>query len=127
MDINSVNLIGRAVKDADFKSTTSGKEVATVSIAVNGYNDEVSYFDIVMWGNTAGVARDYIKKSKQIAVQGRLQQRKWKDKDGNNRYSVEIVANQVKLLGGNESPKKETVLEDISDEPINLSELNIPF
>ena len=125
MDINSVNLIGRAVKDAEFKSTTSGKEVATVSIAVNGYKDEVSYFDIVMWGNTAGVARDYIKKSKQIAVQGRLQQRKWQDKDGNNRYSVEIVANQVKLLGGNEAPKKDTVLEDIDDKPLDLSEL--PF
>ena len=125
MDINSVNIIGRAVKDAEFKSTTSGKEVATVSIAVNGYNDEVSYFDIVMWGNTAGVARDYIKKSKQIAVQGRLQQRKWQDKDGNNRYSVEIVANQVKLLGGNEAPQKDVVPVDVPDEAIDLS--SIPF
>ena len=127
MDMNSVNIIGRAVKDADFRTTTSGKEVASVSIAVNGYNDEVGYFEVVMWGNTAGIARDYIKKSKQVAISGRLQQRKWQDKDGNNRYSVEIVANQVKLLGGNtEAPQRDVVPTDIDDAPVDLSNI-IPF
>lgn len=127
MDLNSVSITARATKDTELKTTTSGTSVATISVAVNGMKDEVSYFDVVCFGKTAEIAAQYVGKGKQIAVQGRLQQRKWQDKDGNNRYSVEIVANQVKLLGGNEAPKKETVLEDISDEPINLSELNIPF
>ena len=125
MDLNSVSITARATKDTELKTTTTGTNIATISVAVNGMKDEVSYFDVVCFGKTAEVAAQYVGKGKQIAVQGRLQQRKWQDKDGNSRYSVEIVANQVKLLGGNEAPKKETVLEDISDEPISLE--SIPF
>ena len=125
MDINNIVITARATKDTELKTTTTGTNIATISVAVNGMKDEVSYFDVVCFGKTAEVAAQYVGKGKQIAVQGRLQQRKWQDKDGNSRYSVEIVANQVKLLGGNEAPKKETVLEDISDEPISLE--SIPF
>lgn len=89
--------------------------------------DEVSYFDVVCFGKTAEIAAQYVGKGKQIAVQGRLRQRKWQDKDGNNRYSVEIVANQVKLLGGNEAPKNDVVLEDIKDESTEDLLSQIPF
>ena len=122
MDINNVTVTGRATKDTEVRTTTSGKEVATISLAVNGMNEEVNFFDVVCWGKTAEIAGKFVQKAKQVAVSGRLQQRKWQDKDGNNRYSVEIVANQVKLLGGNES--KDTAKE-ISDEPIDTS--SIPF
>ena len=128
MDINSVNITAHATKDTELKTTTSGTSIANISVAVNGMKDEVSYFDVVCFGKTAEVAAQYVGKGKQIAVQGRLQQRKWQDKDGNNRYSVEIVANQVKLLGSSsEKPNNsnDVVIEDIDDKPLDLSEL--PF
>ena len=128
MDLNSVSITARATKDTELKTTTTGTNIATISVAVNGMKDEVSYFDVVCFGKTAEIAAQYAVKGKQLGISGRLQQRKWQDKDGNNRYSVEIVANQVKLLGSSsEKPNNsnDVVIEDISDEPINLSD--IPF
>lgn len=132
MDINNVTVTGRATKDTEVRTTTSGKEVATISLAVNGMSEKVNlfdvmsekvnFFDVVCWGKTAEIAGKFVQKGKQVAVSGRLQQRKWQDKDGNNRNAFEIVANQVKLLGGNES--KDTAKE-ISDEAISLKDL--PF
>lgn len=137
MNLNSINITGRATKDVELKTTQSGKNVATVSIAVNGMNDEVSYFDVVCWNKTAEIVAQYVNKGKQIAVNGRLQQRRWQDNDGAKRYAVEIVANQVELLGDKSDSSKplrqhevlnksrEVVIEDIDDKPIDLSE--IPF
>lgn len=139
MNLNSVNITGRATKEVELKTTQSGKNVATVSIAVNGMNDEVSYFDVVCWNKTAEIVAQYVNKGKQIAVNGRLQQRRWEDSDGAKRYAVEIVANQVELLGSSDGEKKnkpmtqtqalnggkDFVLEDIDDTPIDLS--TIPF
>ena len=124
MDINSVTITARATKDTELKTTQSGTNIATISAAVNGMKEDVSYFDIVCFAKTAEIASQYVSKGRQIAVQGRLQQRKWQDKDGNNRYSVEIVANQVKLLGG-ASDRQDVVPLEIDDKPIDLSD--IPF
>lgn len=136
-DINSVNITGRATKDVELRNTNSGRAVATISVAVNGINDEVNYFDVVCWNKTAEIASQYVKKGKQIAVNGRLQQRTWNDNEGTKRYAVEIVANQLTLLGGNTDDNRplkqhevyqkasEVVLDDIDDKPINLSD--VPF
>ena len=124
MDINSVTITARSTKDTELKTTQSGTNIATISAAVNGMKDEVSYFDVVCFGKTADIAAQYAVKGKQLGITGRLQQRKWKDKDGNNRYSVEIIANQVKLLGS-VSDRQDVVLEDIDDKPISLD--SIPF
>lgn len=126
MDINSVTITARATKDTELKTTQSGTNIATISAAVNGMKDEVSYFDVVCFGKTAEIAAQYAIKGKQLGITGRLQQRKWQDKDGNNRYSVEIIANQVKLLGGT-SDRQDVVPLEIDDKPIDLSEIDIPF
>jgi len=128
MDINSVTITARATKDTELKTTQSGTNIATISAAVNGMKEDVSYFDVVCFAKTAEIAAQYVTKGKQIAVQGRLQQRKWQDKDGNNRYSVEIIANQVKLLGST-SDRQDVVPadDDIDDKPIDLTDLVIPF
>ena len=123
MDLNSVTVTGRATKDTEQKTTQSGTNIATISLACNGMKDEVSYFDVVCFGKTAEIAAQYAIKGKQLGITGRLQQRKWQDKDGNNRYSVEIVANQVKLLGGHDKAVEQN--NDMSDEAIDLSA--IPF
>lgn len=121
MDLNSVTVTGRATKDTELKTTQNGTSIATISLACNGMKDEVSYFDVICFGKTAEIAAQYAIKGKQLGITGRLQQRKWQDKDGNNRYSVEIIANQVKLLGS-ASDRQDVVLED---KPIDLSDL--PF
>lgn len=112
-DLNSVTLIGNIVRDCgadqnSFAYLQSGAAVARVSIAVNRsrkqgeqWVDEVSYFDITIYGKTAENLRQYLLKGKKIAVSGHLQQDRWKDQQGNNRSRVSVVAETVQLLGGN--------------------------
>lgn len=135
-DLNSINLVGRATKDAELRTTKDGKSITTVSMANNGYGDRVSYFDVIFFDKTAETAAKYIRKGKQFAVSGEMQQRKWEDKDGKTRYSFEIIGRQMQLLGGRDDTPmtqaqalnggKDVVLEDIDDDKeIDLS--SIPF
>ena len=114
-DINHVLVIGRLTKDfgADprtFFYTTGGTACAKVSIAVNRsykqadgqWVDEVSFFDVTIWGKTAEGLKPYLTKGKQIAVDGYLKQERWQ-KNGQNFSKVNIVANSVQLLGGGTS------------------------
>jgi single-strand DNA-binding protein len=110
-DMNHVFLIGHLTKDlgADERSFfyTSGRTAcAKTGIAVNRsvkqgdqWTDEVSYFDITIWGKTAENIKQYLMKGKQIAVDGFLKQDRWQ-KDGQNFSKVTVVANSVQLLGG---------------------------
>lgn len=115
-DINNVMLIGRITRDLDDKSfgyTTGANPTcrANVSIAVNRsrrtqdntWEDEVSYFDVTIWGKTAENLKPYLSKGKQIAVEGYLKQDRWEDKaTGEKRSRITIQANTVQLLGGNQ-------------------------
>lgn len=110
-DTNHVVLIGRLTRDlgADERSfayTANGTARANISIAVNRsvkrndeWADEVSYFDITIWGKTAENLKPYLLKGKQVAVDGWLKQDRW-EKDGQKFSKVGIVANTVQLLGG---------------------------
>jgi single-strand DNA-binding protein len=105
-DINQVVLVGRLTRDAELKYTNTGTAIGKFSIAVNRrkrsgdqWTDEVSYFDIVLWGKTAEALNQYLQKGKQIAVAGELRQNRW-EQDGQNRSKVEVIANNVQLLGG---------------------------
>lgn len=108
-DVNSVNIIGRLTRDLgenDFGYVGTGTARANVSIAVNRskkqgdeWVDEVSYFDITIWGKTAENLKPYLTKGKQIGVSGHLKQDRW-EKDGQKHSRVYIVAEDVQLLGG---------------------------
>jgi len=105
-DINQVVLVGRLVRDAEIKFTPSGVCLASISIANNQskkngdqWVDEAHYFDVQLWGKPAENLKPYLLKGKQIAVSGQLRQSRWKDKEGNNRTSVGIVATTVQLIG----------------------------
>ena len=106
-DMNNVNLIGRLTRDADLAYTPSGLACAKASLAVNRskkengqWVEEVSYFDVTIWGKTAENLKQYLLKGKQVAIEGSLKQDRWKDADGNNRSHVKIIASNVQLLGG---------------------------
>ena len=104
-DINRVVLIGRLTRDAELKSIASGQSVCKFSLAVNRrkksgdqWEDEASFFDVVLWGRQGETLHQYLLKGKQVAVDGELRQDRWQQ-DGQNRSKVEIVAATVQLLG----------------------------
>ena len=108
-DINRVFLVGRLTRDADLRFTTAGTPVCKFSIAVNRnrksgdqWEEEVNFFDIVLWGRAAENLSKYLGKGKQVAVDGELRQNRW-EQDGQSRSRVEIHAANIQLLGGGAS------------------------
>lgn len=109
-DINKVVLVGNLVRNCegkDFSYTQSGTCVARVSIAVNrSYvqngqkTDNVSYFDITIFGKMAEALKPYLQKGKKVCVSGYLKQDRWTDQQGNNRSRVGIIAEDIQLFGG---------------------------
>lgn len=112
-DINRVVLVGNLTRDPELKQIQSGTSICTFSIASNyvyGSGNEkkenVSYFNCLFWGKGGEVFAQYAKKGQKVSVDGRLQQRRWQDKDGNNRQIVEIVVDNFQFLSFVDDSKK---------------------
>ncbi len=106
-DINQIVIVGRLTRDAELKTTQTGFSVGSMSIAVNRtrkqgdqWVSEANFFDVSLMGRQAEALMPYLKKGKQIAINGELRQNRWQQ-DGQNRSRVDIVASNVQLLGGN--------------------------
>lgn len=106
--VNKVILVGNLGKDPEVRYSPNGSAVANVTIATSeSWKDKTSgekqerteWHRIVFFGRLAEIAGEYLKKGAQIYVEGRLQTRKWQDKDGKDRYTTEIVANEMQMLG----------------------------
>lgn len=118
--INAVVLMGRLVRDPEIRTTTSGKSVCSFSLAVErdfqrSEEKTADYFDCVAWGNTAEFVGKYFHKGRMIALQGRLQARTYKDREGNNRKVVEVIADKVSFTG--EKAETQNAVKDESDKP----------
>ena len=106
--VNKVILVGNLGRDAELRYTPGGAAVATLNLATTEvWNDKqgqrqekTEWHRIVLWGKQAESLQEYLTKGKQIFVEGRLQTRQWDDKDGNKRYTTEIKADRITLLGG---------------------------
>ncbi|MDC7225643.1 MAG: single-stranded DNA-binding protein [Spirochaetales bacterium] len=105
-DVNYVIIIGRLTRDAELKYTNSGLAVSSFSLAVNrrkrsgdNWEDEVSFFDLALFGKRAESLNQYLTKGQQVAVEGSLTQDRW-EQDGQKRSKVKIIANNIQLLGG---------------------------
>jgi single-strand DNA-binding protein len=107
--VNKVILVGNLGRDAELRYTPGGAPVATLNLATTEvWNDKASgqkqekteWHRIVLWGKSAESLSEYLTKGKQIFVEGRLQTRKWQDKDGHDKYTTEIRADRITLLGG---------------------------
>jgi len=107
--INKVILIGHLGADPETKSMPSGTSVANLRIATTeGYKDKQSnewqerteWHNVALFGRLAEVAGEYLRKGSQVYIEGRLRTRKWQDKQGNDRYSTEIIGNDMQMLGG---------------------------
>ena len=105
-DTNSVVLVGRLTRESELRFTSGGTAVSRFSIAVNRMKrsgdqreEEVSFIDITVWGKQAEVLNPYLTKGRQICVNGELRQSRW-EQDGQSRSRIEVVANNIQLLGG---------------------------
>lgn len=96
MSINCVTLSGNLTKDPELRKTQSNKDVCSFTIATNEGKDKTEFHNCVAWEKTAEIISQYSRKGQKLAVQGRLQTRKW-EKDGVDRYSTEIIVFQVDL------------------------------
>ncbi len=109
--INKVILIGNLGKDPELKYTPSGAAVTNFSIATtdkwkdkDGNSQErTEWHNIVLWGRTAEVAKEYLAKGRSVYIEGRIQTRTYDDKDGNKRYFTEVVGEKMQFLGGRDS------------------------
>lgn len=106
--MNDVKLLGRITADLELRSTNTGKSVTTFNLAVdrvskNKDEKETDFFTIVCWGKLAEFATRYLGKGRQIVVSGRLQNRKWQDKHGQNRISTEVVADNLYFADSKQS------------------------
>ena len=110
--MNKVILMGRLTTDPELRTTQSGLSVAALRIAVNRRfakqgGDAADFFDVVCWRQTAEFAAKYFKKGQRIAAVGALQTRKWTDKDGQNRYATEVIAEEVYFADGKRDEPRE--------------------
>lgn len=103
--LNVIAIMGRLSRDPELRQTTTGKNVASFTIAcsrgrkdANG-KDLVDWIPVVAWEHTAEFVCKYFEKGSLIAIDGRLQSRTYKDRDGNNRTAIEIVANNASFAG----------------------------
>ena len=124
--INQVILMGRLTRDPEQRTTTTGKTIASFSIAVDrgGQEDAADFFDVTAWEKLGDLVMQYLAKGRRVLVQGRLRQDSWDDKEtGKRRTRVEVVATDVTFLDGPTS--NDSIPADVENKPIDLTE--IPF
>ncbi|MHB8290660.1 MAG: single-stranded DNA-binding protein [Acidimicrobiales bacterium] len=101
--VNQVTLIGRLVAAPELRETASGKHVTTVRVATNGKSHS-EFHDVVLWGQLAEFACQYLGKGRLVYIEGRLQSRQWQATDGTTRRTVDIVANRLQALPAKSAP-----------------------
>ena len=121
--VNKVILIGNLGRDPETRFMPSGDAICNISIATtenwkdkNGEKQEkTEWHRVAFFGKLAEIAGEYLKKGRQVYIEGRLQTRKWQDKEGQDRYTTEIVADRMQMLGSRESGSASSVPSDPSE------------
>ena len=104
--LNKVLLIANLGKDPEVRYTASGTAVASFSLATSEkiknkggeWEERTEWHNVILWGRLAEIAGEYLSKGKTVYIEGRLQTRKWQDKDGKDRYTTEIVGEKMQML-----------------------------
>ncbi len=108
--LNKVLLIGNTGKDPEVRYTTSGTAVASFSLATSEkfknkggeWEERTEWHKVILWGRLAEIAGEYLTKGKTVFIEGRLQTRKWQDRDGTDHYTTEIVGEKMQMLSRKE-------------------------
>ena len=141
--INKVILVGNLGQDPEVKYTAGGAAVTTLSLATSdSWKDKETGSDqertewhrVVFFNKPAETIGQYVRKGQQLYVEGRLQTRKWQDKDGNDKYTTEILGNEMNMLGGRQSSsdsgefdQSQPVSQTAQSPDTQISEEDIPF
>ena len=105
---NSIRIIGNLGQNPEVKETTNGKKLAKFSLATNeSYRDEngkevkeTMWHNLIVWGKQAEIVEKYLKKGSEVAIEGKLSNSNYTDKEGVKRYATEIIVNEFMMLGG---------------------------
>ncbi len=117
-NLSRVQVIGHTGQEIELRYTPDGKEVANFSVAVATGKDETTWFRIALFGKTAKVAADYLKKGNAVYVEGDLKARKWKNKEGAEQTSLEVAGNKLVLLEKKREQPEEAEKPDPTDDDI---------
>jgi len=132
--LNKVMLIGNLGKDPEMRNTASGIAVATFSLATservknkqtNEWEKKTDWHNVVLWDKLATLAGQYLTKGSSVYIEGRLQTRKWQDKNGNDRYTTEVVGSSMEFLSS-KSEGSRTVGGDSQVEPSGTASYDEP-
>lgn len=120
--INLVVLIGNLGADPEIRYTSDGQAIANISLATSSawkdkesgnFNEKTEWHRVVFFGRLAEIANEFLKKGSKVYVQGRIQTRKWQDKNGIERYTTEIIANEMQILDRRNERGSEEFNQDI--------------
>jgi len=137
MSINRVNLTGNLTRDAELKQTAGGTAILKIRLAVNDrrknaqtgqWEDAPNYVDVTVFGARAEALSRFLSKGKQIAVDGKLRWREWESQQGEKRNALEVVADDIELLGGRSDAGSGAAHPAPADEAVDdLGGEDIPF
>ncbi len=117
--VNKVILVGHLGKDPEMRATSGGMQVASFSLATSerlkDKTDKTEWHNIVMFDKVAEIAGQYLKKGSLVYLEGKLQTEKWTDKEGHERYTTKIIANQMTMLGGKGETDKPTANYEVKE------------
>jgi single-strand DNA-binding protein len=137
--VNKVILIGNLGADPELRYTSGGTPVADLRLATSRkwtdksgqQQEDTQWHRVVVWGKQGETCKEYLSKGRQVYVEGRLQTRQWEDRDGNKRWTTEVVAENVRFLGGGKGGGGGYDVvpppPDDRDAPAEMGDDDIPF
>ncbi|MBD63026.1 MAG: single-stranded DNA-binding protein [Gammaproteobacteria bacterium] len=141
--VNKVILVGNLGQKPEIRYTQTNTAVATLSVATSEswkdkdsgeQREKTEWHRVVFFGKLAEIAEQYLDKGSQLYVEGKLQTRKWQDKDGNDRYTTEILGNEMNMLGGKQASsggdaydQSQPAAEQVDSQDSRISDEDIPF
>ena len=119
-DLNRATIMGNLTRDPELRQTSTGRPVCSFGIATNRrWNDQagerqeqVEFHDVVAWGKLAEFCEKFLNQGKQILVEGKLRTRSWQDREGNKKYTTEVHAQNIILLGKKDDGMGEKSFEE---------------
>lgn len=126
--MNLAILLGYITKDIETKTTSSGKEVASFSLAVRRDNENTDFIPCTAFGKTAELLSKYCSKGSKISVEGSLRQNTYTDKDGNKRTTYNVLVNKINLLSKKVEPEIENdPFKEMGEKVMQDDSLELPF
>jgi len=116
--VNKVILVGNLTRDPDIRYSNEGKMITKIAVATGRGDKDTEYTTVVLFGQQAEVAGQWLKKGRQVYIEGRLSTSKYQDKEGQTRYTTEVIASDMQLLGPKEKSADEKPVAAVLKPPV---------